>query len=256
MLTNTLQLRQFALAHRHRSPVITCAMALVCCCFCASGSTHAGVDYFLINGGAETGDLTGWGKSPANAPIVATTHVVETAGTVTPQAGDYFFSFAASPQSGTITLFQGAPLKPGTTSLRFTGWVQTEFADTGEVILSALDESGEVVAANSTGPLNSGNLHWEEFQAFIMVPGAATSWLVELRGTLVTGTFVNVFYDSMFLSIGVDLDLDGTVDGADLGILLGAWGDCPPEGFCPADFNGDGVVDGADLGLLLAEWTG
>jgi hypothetical protein len=65
-----------------------------------------------------------------------------------------------------------------------------------------------------------------------------------------------------------DLDGNGLVDGADLGILLLAWGTCAPplppgegrgEGgsgrSCPADFNDDGVVDGADLGMLLLHWT-
>ncbi len=48
-----------------------------------------------------------------------------------------------------------------------------------------------------------------------------------------------------------DLNGDGIVDGADLGILLLNWGAC--EG-CAADLNGDGVVDGADLGILLLNW--
>lgn len=49
-----------------------------------------------------------------------------------------------------------------------------------------------------------------------------------------------------------DLNADGVTDGADLGVLLGSWGACPPP--CAADFNNDGVVDGADLGLLLSAW--
>lgn len=49
-----------------------------------------------------------------------------------------------------------------------------------------------------------------------------------------------------------DLNGDSTVDGADLGILLGQWGPCAG---CSADFNQDGAVDGADLGVLLAEWS-
>jgi len=48
-----------------------------------------------------------------------------------------------------------------------------------------------------------------------------------------------------------DLNGDGVVDGADLGLLLGAWGQ---EGPTLADLNGDGVVDGADLGTLLGGW--
>ena len=46
-----------------------------------------------------------------------------------------------------------------------------------------------------------------------------------------------------------DLNSDGSVDGQDLGILLGAWG-----GRGPADLNGDLVVDGIDLGILLGSW--
>ncbi len=48
-----------------------------------------------------------------------------------------------------------------------------------------------------------------------------------------------------------DLNADGAVDGADLGLLLSAWG----EGESSADLNGDTTVDGADLGLLLAAWS-
>jgi len=47
-----------------------------------------------------------------------------------------------------------------------------------------------------------------------------------------------------------DLNGDGVVDGADLGILLGAWGG--PGG----DLNGDGTTDGADVGVLLSQWNG
>lgn len=47
-----------------------------------------------------------------------------------------------------------------------------------------------------------------------------------------------------------DLDNSGSVDAADLAILLGAWG-----GGGPADFDGNGVVDAADLAQLLGAWS-
>lgn len=48
-----------------------------------------------------------------------------------------------------------------------------------------------------------------------------------------------------------DLDLNGLIDGADLGALLSVWGlPNPPYG----DLSGDGNVDGADLGELLSRW--
>ena len=46
-----------------------------------------------------------------------------------------------------------------------------------------------------------------------------------------------------------DLNADGTVNGDDLGTLLGAWG----EGGI-ADIDANGVVNGDDLGILLGEW--
>ncbi len=47
-----------------------------------------------------------------------------------------------------------------------------------------------------------------------------------------------------------DLNCDGIVDGADLGLLLAAWGSSDQI----ADLNASGDVDGADLGLLLSQW--
>jgi hypothetical protein len=47
-----------------------------------------------------------------------------------------------------------------------------------------------------------------------------------------------------------DANADSVVDGADLGMLLGAWGGIAPG----LDLNFDGVIDGADLGLLLGAW--
>jgi hypothetical protein len=47
-----------------------------------------------------------------------------------------------------------------------------------------------------------------------------------------------------------DLNGDGAVSAADLGILLGAWGSAGP-----GDLNGDGNVGAADLALLLGAWS-
>lgn len=48
-----------------------------------------------------------------------------------------------------------------------------------------------------------------------------------------------------------DLNGNGVVDGADLAIILGAWGSCPR---CPVDLTGDDFVDPADIALLLRAW--
>ena len=49
-----------------------------------------------------------------------------------------------------------------------------------------------------------------------------------------------------------DLNCDGVVNGADLGLLMAAWG----SNSSAADLNLDGHVNGADQGMLLANWSG
>lgn len=51
-----------------------------------------------------------------------------------------------------------------------------------------------------------------------------------------------------------DLTGDAIVNGADLTLLLGDWGECVTP--CPADLNADGVVSGVDLAILLGTWGG
>ncbi|MCH2161671.1 MAG: right-handed parallel beta-helix repeat-containing protein [Phycisphaerales bacterium] len=51
-------------------------------------------------------------------------------------------------------------------------------------------------------------------------------------------------------------DLDGNLRVVGGGIDMGCYEDQGPKPDCPADLNGDGVVNAADLGMLLAEWGG
>jgi hypothetical protein len=69
------------------------------------------------------------------------------------------------------------------------------------------------------------------------------------RGPFGTSPFVLDLRPSAGSCLG-DLNGDNTVNGADLGILLGAWGTLA------YDLNGDGgPVAGGDLGVLLGNWT-
>ncbi|MDB4780372.1 right-handed parallel beta-helix repeat-containing protein [bacterium] len=47
-----------------------------------------------------------------------------------------------------------------------------------------------------------------------------------------------------------DISCDTTVNSADLGLLIGAWGTSDSQ----CDINGDGTVSAADLGLLIGAW--
>ncbi|MFG0258614.1 MAG: hypothetical protein ACF8GE_11990 [Phycisphaerales bacterium JB043] len=61
-----------------------------------------------------------------------------------------------------------------------------------------------------------------------------------------------VLIDNVLLDAGgcvADLNGDGVVSGADLGLLLAGWGQSGAS-----DMDGDGTTNGADLGLLLGAW--
>jgi hypothetical protein len=80
-----------------------------------------------------------------------------------------------------------------------------------------------------------------------IICGWSNSPLVEYQDVVVT------IQGDVFLAFAPsDLNSDGLVNGADLGILLSHWGSANPA----ADVNDDGIVNGADIGVLLAEWTG
>jgi hypothetical protein len=67
----------------------------------------------------------------------------------------------------------------------------------------------------------------------------------------ITGRWTNLGGNTVCDCAG-DLNVDGVVNGADLGLMLSSWGLCGSN--CSADLNGDAVVNGADLGLLLSAW--
>jgi hypothetical protein len=52
-----------------------------------------------------------------------------------------------------------------------------------------------------------------------------------------------------------DMNGDGSVDQADLGMLLAAWGACDDCSDCLADMTGDCMVGQDDLGILLSNWN-
>jgi hypothetical protein len=67
----------------------------------------------------------------------------------------------------------------------------------------------------------------------------------------ITGRWTNLG-DNTVCDCPGDLNIDGVINGADLGLMLSSWGPCGSN--CNADLNGDGVIGGADLGLLLSAW--
>ncbi|MFO0829742.1 MAG: choice-of-anchor B family protein [Phycisphaerales bacterium] len=76
-----------------------------------------------------------------------------------------------------------------------------------------------------------------------------------------TGAIVEAGVDDVAISsydcptnLPGDLNSDGSVNTADLGVLLGQWGPVQAGSGASADLNDDGVVNAADLAILLGFW--
>ena len=80
-------------------------------------------------------------------------------------------------------------------------------------------------------------------------PGAYTMD-VQQTGSQLSDYEIRFEFETVTTPCPADYNGDGFVNGADLGIFLGAWGSAP----CKSDLTGDGQCTGADLGVLLGFW--
>jgi len=90
------------------------------------------------------------------------------------------------------------------------------------------------------------------------LPPSDSTANVILSGVLESASFSTVqslqlVANEVDSGIPQDIDGDGEVNGADMGLLFIEWGFNPGS---PADFNSDDLVDGGDLGQLILAWTG
>ncbi len=132
-------------------------------------------------------------------------------------------------------------------------------------------EAGEVPGFSDIIEMYADGIHMNNFGSFV----AGTTYYATLYGTDPTGLPTDSYgtIDPAFAAIvqqtvwevvnghpfsGVsslldgDVNGNGTVDDADLNILLSHWGGA--GGRDVGDLNGNGVVDDADLNILLSHW--
>lgn len=107
---------------------------------------------------------------------------------------------------------------------------------------------------------NANALRWATLYNFRFTCNAAPAsgsaalglWKAPTASSTATSANATVQVPSAPPPVVGDLDGDGHVTGADLGLLLTAWGACGTP--CPADLDANGQVNGADLGIMLANW--
>jgi hypothetical protein len=118
------------------------------------------------------------------------------------------------------------------------------------VAMTTCGNAATVVACDDDGC--SGAAPYTSKLVFNAVGGQTYYFAVGGYDNTVTGPFNIEILPPAAPPCPADLNNDGVVNGADLGLMLGSWGVCPAP--CKADLNSDGIVNGADLGLLLGAW--
>jgi hypothetical protein len=159
--------------------------------------------------------------------------------------------------SASVSAFENAD--SGTLAIEIAGYTPGSEHDllsvtTGDALL---DGALDVTVTGTGGDL----FEPQPGDAFVILeaPGTVTGSFANSPVSFVPGRVYlwSVHYnaDSVVLMLDevvpcpADLNGDGTTGGADIGLLLAAWGTCDD---CIADINLDGAVDGIDLGLLLS----
>ena len=250
----------------------------------AAMSMTAGQTVYCVAGGDTAGTVL---TSPLNIVVIAPA-LPACSGATVAVFGDNAFDDTAST---TPQVVQSNATNTASATIQKSTWFKFTAGATGAYSISLCGSTGDTMLAIGTVCPSVGTT----FQTLAynddscLVAGSTTSFLASfidatnggatdtfagfpLTQDLVLGQTYYIVAGSFSATVNVtstlridgppqagsclgDLNDDGVVNGADLGLMLGAWGACSGgTPGCLGDLNIDGVVNGADLGLLLGAW--
>lgn len=154
----------------------------------------------VTNGGAETGDTTGWTN------VTGTLVAIASGGGVTPRTGSFFFRSGASAttecyQDVSVPIDAESDVDAGKVKATFSAW-QAGFTDTdtGRLRMIFRDGGGSTIATFDTTDLD-GTSTWTQRTLSIWVPPTTRTIRLTLIGTRTTGTNLDAYWDDVTLEL-------------------------------------------------------
>jgi hypothetical protein len=165
----------------------------------------------------------------------------------------------ASESTDTVREFKlprgGGPITPLATLSGFGALTSVDFDDSGRMYL--VDGGGvKVFEKNTTGawvPGDAGAFNGVDVGNVVRIAKSRSNYDPAVHAKPGWSNIDPADLEPLGTSVPDclgDLNGDGVVDGADLALVLGAWG----NGAGLADIDENGVVDGADLAIVLGSW--
>lgn len=153
-------------------------------------------------------------------------------------------SFASSSATSTLAMVSpngGEVFKKG---LSYNLIWDSATTSTSSVFLKLQSATGTTTNIATVNPDN-GSYMWT-----VPTTTPTGQYKVGVFSNATTSDFSDDFF-SIVSNSDSDVNHDGSVNGTDLGLVLGAFG---RGGYGDKDINKDGIVDGEDLSLLLSSW--
>ncbi len=144
----------------------------------------------------------------------------QSTGTVLPRSGNFFFDMTGTivPPAFVAYMSQDVDIPASDTkTFNAGGWVQTELwpdpnktdvtdNDYGEFVLTFKDANGFILQTVSSGPIgnpvkgfpDTNGRQYKEFSLKGDIPSGAATVVYELKGYLIQGEFINVYYDDLY----------------------------------------------------------
>lgn len=171
----------------------------------APGPVIPAMSTVLINGGAESGDLTGWTGDVA----VATEVVKSPSGTAGPRTGTYLFY--GSPTNATSSMYQDVAIAESDLIIVDGGvgevtleWWQASFNEFDGLSATLLfyDSFGNYLGRDQNGPTMGAPIpQWTRFSQRVLIPKNTRRIRVQMDFTRTSGTSLNAYVDDISLTV-------------------------------------------------------